>query len=37
MPAATSLRVGDPAEGDAVEMGPVVSAVQQERVLGFLK
>ncbi len=36
MPAAGSLRVGDPAEGDAIEMGPVVSAAQQERVLGFL-
>jgi betaine-aldehyde dehydrogenase/aminobutyraldehyde dehydrogenase len=28
--------VGDPAEGDAIEMGPVISARQQERVLGFL-
>jgi betaine-aldehyde dehydrogenase/aminobutyraldehyde dehydrogenase len=36
VPAASSLVVGDPAEGDAVEMGPVVSARQQERVLGFL-
>lgn len=36
VPAAASLRVGDPAEGDAVEMGPVVSAAQQQRVLGFL-
>jgi 1-pyrroline dehydrogenase len=33
---ASSLTVGDPAEGEAVEMGPVVSAAQQERVLGFL-
>jgi len=36
VPATASLRVGDPAEGDAVEMGPVVSAAQQQRVLGFL-
>jgi 1-pyrroline dehydrogenase len=33
---AQSMRVGDPAEGDEIEMGPVVSARQQERVLGFL-
>jgi betaine-aldehyde dehydrogenase/aminobutyraldehyde dehydrogenase len=36
VPAAASLEVGDPADGDAVEMGPVVSAAQQQRVLGFL-
>ncbi len=36
VPAVASLRVGDPADGDAVEMGPVVSAAQQQRVLGFL-
>jgi 1-pyrroline dehydrogenase len=36
VPAASSLVVGDPAEGERVEMGPVVSARQQERVLGFL-
>lgn len=34
--AASSLVVGDPAEGDQVEMGPVISARQQSRVLGFL-
>ena len=34
--AAASLQVGDPADGEAVEMGPVVSAAQQQRVLGFL-
>jgi betaine-aldehyde dehydrogenase/aminobutyraldehyde dehydrogenase len=34
--AASSLVVGDPAEGEQVEMGPVISARQQERVLGFL-
>ena len=36
VPAAASLTVGDPADGDAIEMGPVVSAAQQQRVLGFL-
>jgi betaine-aldehyde dehydrogenase/aminobutyraldehyde dehydrogenase len=36
VPAAASLKMGDPAEGDAIEMGPVVSAAQQQRVLGFL-
>jgi 1-pyrroline dehydrogenase len=36
VPAASSLRVGDPADGEAIEMGPVVSAAQQQRVLGFL-
>jgi 1-pyrroline dehydrogenase len=35
--AVESLRVGDPAEGDEIEMGPVVSKAQQERVLGFLE
>jgi betaine-aldehyde dehydrogenase/aminobutyraldehyde dehydrogenase len=34
--AASSLVVGDPADGEQVEMGPVISARQQERVLGFL-
>jgi len=36
VPAVESLRVGDPAEGDDIEMGPVISKAQQERVLGFL-
>jgi 1-pyrroline dehydrogenase len=36
VPAIESLHVGDPAEGDDVEMGPVISRAQQERVLGFL-
>jgi 1-pyrroline dehydrogenase len=35
VPAVESIKVGDPAEGE-VEMGPVVSKEQQERVLGFL-
>jgi 1-pyrroline dehydrogenase len=36
VPAVESLHVGDPAEGDDIEMGPVISRAQQERVLGFL-
>jgi betaine-aldehyde dehydrogenase/aminobutyraldehyde dehydrogenase len=36
VPAVESLHVGDPAEGDDIEMGPVISQAQQERVLGFL-
>jgi 1-pyrroline dehydrogenase len=37
VPAVESLKVGDPAEGDEIEMGPVISKEQQERVLGFLE
>jgi 1-pyrroline dehydrogenase len=37
VPAVESLKVGDPSEGDEVEMGPVISQAQQERVLGFLE
>ena len=37
MPAVESLKVGDPAEGEDIEMGPVISKEQQERVLGFLE
>ena len=36
VPLVESLHVGDPAEGDEIEMGPVISKDQQERVLGFL-
>ena len=36
VPQVESLHVGDPAEGDEIEMGPVISRSQQERVLGFL-
>ncbi|HEY4281254.1 MAG TPA: aminobutyraldehyde dehydrogenase [Conexibacter sp.] len=36
VPAVESLTVGDPADGDHVEMGPVISERQQQRVLGFL-
>jgi 1-pyrroline dehydrogenase len=37
VPAVESLHVGDPAEGDEIEMGPVISSGQQERVFGFLE
>jgi 1-pyrroline dehydrogenase len=36
VPLVEGLHVGDPAEGDDIEMGPVISKSQQERVLGFL-
>jgi acyl-CoA reductase-like NAD-dependent aldehyde dehydrogenase len=35
--AVESLTVGDPATDDEIEMGPVISAEQRERVLGFLE
>ena len=35
--AVESLTVGDPATDDDIGMGPVISAEQQERVLGFLE
>jgi 1-pyrroline dehydrogenase len=37
VPAVESLHMGDPAEGDEVEMGPVISKDQQDRVFGFLE
>src|SRR4051812_42522869 len=36
VPAVEGLKVGDPSEGEEIEMGPVISKSQQERVLGFL-
>jgi 1-pyrroline dehydrogenase len=36
VPAVESMHVGDPAEGDDIDMGPLISKSQQERVLGFL-
>jgi 1-pyrroline dehydrogenase len=36
VPAIEGLKVGDPADGDDVEMGPVISQDQQQRILGFL-
>jgi 1-pyrroline dehydrogenase len=35
--AVESLTVGDPGSDDEIGMGPVISAEQQERVLGFLE
>src|ERR671915_1201989 len=37
VPVVESLHVGDPAEGDDVEMGPLISKDQQDRVFGFLE
>ncbi len=37
VPAVESLKVGDPAEGEDVEMGPVITKSQQERVFGFVE
>jgi aminobutyraldehyde dehydrogenase len=37
VPAVESLHVGDPAEGDEIEMGPMISKDQRDRVLGFLE
>src|SRR5213083_1412942 len=36
VPAVESLAVGDPAEKEELDMGPVISKEQQDRVLGFL-
>ena len=36
VPAVESMNVGDPADGDEIEMGPVISKAQQDRILGFL-
>jgi 1-pyrroline dehydrogenase len=37
VPSIESMKVGDPAEGEQIEMGPVISKAQQDRVLGFLE
>jgi 1-pyrroline dehydrogenase len=37
VPAVESIKVGVPAASEEIEMGPLVSRGQQERVLGFLK
>jgi 1-pyrroline dehydrogenase len=37
IPAVESIHVGDPAEGEDIDMGPVISKDQQERVFGFLE
>jgi acyl-CoA reductase-like NAD-dependent aldehyde dehydrogenase len=36
VPAVQSLRVGDPAVDEEIEMGPVISSEQRDRVLGFV-
>ena len=35
--AVEAMKVADPAEGEDVDMGPLISAEQRERVLGFLE
>jgi len=37
VPAVESLQVGDPATSEDIEMGPVISKAQQDRVFGFLE
>ena len=37
VPAVESLHVGDPATSDEIEMGPVISKAQQDRIFGFLE
>ena len=37
VPQVESLKIGDPMESDEIEMGPVISQSQQERILGFLE
>jgi 1-pyrroline dehydrogenase len=36
VPAVEGIKMGDPADGDQIEMGPVITKEQQERILGFL-
>ena len=36
VPAVESIVVGDPADSEDIEMGPVITKEQQDRVLGFL-
>ena len=36
VPVIESIKMGDPADGDDIEMGPVITRDQQERILGFL-
>jgi len=37
VPVIEGIKVGDPADGDDVEMGPLITKDQQDRVLGFLE
>jgi 1-pyrroline dehydrogenase len=36
VPTIEGIKVGDPADGDDIEMGPVITQDQQKRILGFL-
>jgi 1-pyrroline dehydrogenase len=36
VPLIEGIKMGDPADGDDIEMGPVITRDQQERILGFL-
>jgi aminobutyraldehyde dehydrogenase len=36
VPVIEGIKIGDPMESDEIEMGPVITRSQQERVLGFL-
>jgi 1-pyrroline dehydrogenase len=37
VPVIEGIKMGDPMESDEIEMGPVITEAQQERVLGFLE
>ena len=37
VPVIEGIKMGDPMESDDIEMGPVITQTQQERVLGFLE
>jgi 1-pyrroline dehydrogenase len=37
VPVIEGIKMGDPMESDEIEMGPVITQTQQERVLGFLE
>jgi 1-pyrroline dehydrogenase len=37
VPAVESMHIGDPATGEDIDMGPVISKSQQERIFGFLE
>jgi aminobutyraldehyde dehydrogenase len=37
VPRVSSIRMGDPAEGEEIEMGPVISSEHRDRVVGFLE
>jgi acyl-CoA reductase-like NAD-dependent aldehyde dehydrogenase len=37
VPVIEGIKMGDPMDGDEIEMGPVITQSQQERILGFLE